>query len=100
MSLVAVVLFASFRFANAAEPQSQPPLPLEQSSQSRTAAKEQVDHLKAAAEHLAKAGWQADADKLREQARVIESSQIDALVARKEKELDAIRAEIEQLRKL
>jgi hypothetical protein len=84
-------------------PPPQPPTPVVAPAPSArpTAllSKEQIDHLKSAAEHLAKAGRKDDAEKLREQIAAIESGQAEALLAKKEKELDALRAEVEQLRK-
>ncbi|MEX2138629.1 MAG: hypothetical protein WD894_05170 [Pirellulales bacterium] len=62
--------------------------------------KEQLTHLKAAAEHLAKAGRKAEAAKLLEQAAAAESAPAAALLAKKEKELDRLQAEVEQLRKM
>jgi len=90
--------------AVADDPPALPPTPVApQAAPAPPAAalpKEQLDHLKTAAEHLAKAGRKDEADKLREHVAAIESGQAAALLTKKEKELDALVAEVEQLRKL
>jgi Flp pilus assembly secretin CpaC len=59
-----------------------------------------LNHLRSAAEHLSKAGMKDEADKLREQIAAMEQGQAEALLARKEMELNAVRAEVDRLRKL
>jgi hypothetical protein len=79
----------------------QAPKPIVQSPQSQPAlSQEQITHLKAAAEHLAKAGRKEEARKLQEQAAAAESGQAAALLAKKEKELTRLQAEVGELRKL
>ena len=65
-----------------------------------TLSQEQLKHLKAAADHLAKAGRKDEANKLLKQAAMVEGGQAAALLAKKEKELVRLQAEVEQLRKL
>jgi Flp pilus assembly secretin CpaC len=102
LALVSAIAIISHD-ALAVDPPAQPPTPVVSHAQSASPAivrsKEQIDHLKSAAEHLANAGRKDEADKLREQIAAFESGQAEALLAKKEKELDAIRAEVEQLRK-
>jgi hypothetical protein len=104
LSVLAVILALAIvpQWATAAEPSPpQPPRPVAQPVAAHPAlSKEQLAHLKAAAEHLAKAGRKEEARKLLEQASVIESRQAAALLAKKEKELGRLHAEVEQLRKL
>ena len=104
LSVLAVILALAIvpQWATAAEPSPpQPPRPVAQPVAAHPAlSQEQLAHLKAAAEHLAKAGRKEEARKLLEQASVIESGQAAALLAKKEKELGRLHAEVEQLRKL
>jgi hypothetical protein len=88
--------------ALAVDPPAQPPTPVvpqvTPAPPPAAMPKEQLDHLKTAAEHLAKAGRKDEAAKLREQIAAFESGQAEALLAKKEKELDALVAEVDQLR--
>jgi hypothetical protein len=61
---------------------------------------EQFEHLRSAAEHLAKGGLGEEAEKLKQQIAAMEHGQAEALLAKKEKELDRLRAEVDRLRKL
>jgi hypothetical protein len=90
------------KWVTAAEPlPPQPPKPVAPPVSSQSAlSKEQLAHLRAAAEHLTKAGRKEEARKLLEQAATAESGQAAALLARKEKELAVLQTEVEQLRKL
>jgi hypothetical protein len=103
LSLLAVLSLAMVsQWVTAAEPlPQQPPKPVAPPVSSQTAlSKEQLAHLRAAAEHLTKAGRKEEARKLLEQAATAESGQAAALLARKEKELAVLQTEVEQLRKL
>jgi hypothetical protein len=102
LSLLAVLsLVMVSSWVTAAEPLPQATRPVAQPVPSHPAfSREQLAHLKAAAEHLAKAGRKEEARKLLEQAATVESGQAAALLAKKEKELGRLQAEVEQLRKL
>jgi hypothetical protein len=76
-------------------------LPMAPFSDSKsTVSLEQLDHLRAAAKHLIQAGMKQEAEKLGEKIAAIEHNQAVSLLAMKEKELDLLQAEIEQLRKV
>jgi hypothetical protein len=75
--------------ALAVDPPAQPPTPVVAPSPAgvpqATLPKEQLDHLKSAAEHLASAGRKNEADKLREQIAAIEAGQAGACWRRKKR---------------
>ena len=103
LALVSAIAISSHN-ALAVDPPAQPPTPVvppaPSAPPSAALSKDHIDHLKTAAEHLAKAGRKDEADKLLEQIAAFESGQAEALLAKKEKELDALRVEVDQLRKL
>jgi Flp pilus assembly secretin CpaC len=61
---------------------------------------DRAEHLRIAADHLAKGGMTEEGEKLRQQVDAMEQGHVEALLAQKEKELDALRAEVDRLRKL
>jgi Flp pilus assembly secretin CpaC len=86
-----MVLVALSQFASADPPANSP-----------LAAKstQQIQNLRKAAEHLEKGGLNDEAAKLRQTIEAMESDRGNELLAQKEKELDALQAEVDRLRDL
>ena len=55
------------------------------------ASHDRIEHLRSAADHLAKGGMKEEAEKLRQQVDAMEQGHAEALLAQKETELDALR---------